>query len=162
LSCLKAAAGRYGIKIDSVATPNHARKLTKAMTLRQPLSVAKHVLVVDDDAAVRKSIKFALELEGFEVRDFSSAEELLLIEESIPPCSCLVVDYYMPGMNGLELVARLRERDMALPAVLITSSNDNLRDRAAAFGIIMVDKPMLGVPLLNAVRAAFGGETTSS
>ena len=53
------------------------------------------MLVVDDDAAVRKSIKFALELEGFEVRDFSSAQELL-IEENIPPRSCLVVDYYMP------------------------------------------------------------------
>jgi len=131
------------------------------MTLRQPLSVAKHVLVVDDDAAVRKSIKFALELEEFEVRDFASAEELL-IEESIPPHSCLVVDYYMPGMNGLELVARLRDRNMALKAVLITSSDDNLRKQAAASSVIMVDKQMLGSPLLNAVRAAFGDETTSS
>jgi two-component system response regulator FixJ len=131
------------------------------MTVRHPLSAARHVLVVDDDAAVRKSIKFALELEGFEVRDFSSAEDLL-IEESIPPHSCLVVDYYMPEMNGLELVARLRERDRTLPAVLITTSDDNLRNRATALGVITVDKPMLGVPLLNAVWAAFGGETTSS
>jgi two-component system response regulator FixJ len=160
LSCLKAAAGHYGIKIDSAAIPNHARKFTKAMTLHHPTSVARHVLVVDDDAAVRKSIKFALELEGFEVRDFSSAQELL-IEESIPPRSCLVVDYYMPGMNGLELVARLREWDKTLPAVLITGSDDNLRNRAAAFGVIVVDKPMLGGPLLNAVRAAFDGEKTS-
>ncbi|WP_338834281.1 response regulator [Bradyrhizobium septentrionale] len=161
MTCLKAAAGRYGIKTNSTAVPNRARKLIKAMTLRQPLSVAKHVLVVDDDAAVRKSIKFALELEGFEVRDFSSAEELL-IQESIPPRSCLVVDYYMPEMNGLELVAKLRERDSALPVVLITGSDDNLRNRAAALGVIMVDKPMLGAPLLNAVRSAFGGEATSS
>ena len=160
MSYVKATAGRYGIKINSVAIPNRARKLTKAMTLRQSPSAAKHVLVVDDDAAVRKSVKFALELEGFGVRDFASAEELL-IEGSIPPYSCLVVDYHMPGMNGLELVARLHDRNSALPAVLITSSNDKLRDQAAASGVTMVEKPMLAGPLLNAVRAAFGGETTS-
>jgi two-component system response regulator FixJ len=130
------------------------------MNPRHPISDAKHVLVVDDDAAVRKSIKFVLELEGFEVRAFSSAHDLLM-EESMPSPSCLVVDYHMPGMNGLELVARLRERNAALPAVLITSPDDKLRNRAAAFGISMVDKPMLGGHLLNAVWAAFDGETKS-
>jgi FixJ family two-component response regulator len=139
----------------------HARKLIKAMTLRHPISDLRHVLVVDDDAAVRTSIKFALELEGFEVRAFSGAQALLA-DKSIPSPSCLVVDYYMPGMNGLELVARLREREKTLPAVLITSPDDNLRNQAAALSVIMVDKPMLGGPLLNAVRAAFDGETTSS
>jgi two-component system response regulator FixJ len=68
----------------------------------------------------------------------------------------------MPEMNGLELIAKLRERNKALPAVLITSPDANLRDRAAALGVTMVDKPMLGDPLLNAVRAALDGETTSS
>ena len=160
MSYVKATAGRYGIKISFVAIPNRTRKLTKAMTLRRSPAAARHVLVVEDDAAVRKSIKFALELEGFEVREFSNAEELL-VEDSIPPRSCLVVDYYMPGMNGLELVTRLRGRYTALPAVLITSSDDNLRNRATASSVIMIDKPMLGSALLNAVRAAFGGETTS-
>jgi two-component system, LuxR family, response regulator FixJ len=130
------------------------------MHLHHPESASRHVLVVDDDAAVRKSIKFVLELEGFEVRAFSSAHDLL-IEASLPSPSCLVVDYHMRGMNGLELVAKLRERDAALPAVLISSPNDKLRSRAAASGIAMVDKPMLGGPLLNAVRAAFDGETKS-
>lgn len=65
------------------------------------------------------------------MRAFSSAQDLL-IEENIPSPSCLVVDYYMPGMNGLELVARLRERKKVLPAVLITSPDENLRNQAAA------------------------------
>ena len=82
------------------------------------------------------------------------------IEGSIPPYSCLVVDYHMSGMNGLELVARLRDRNGALPAVLITSSNDKVRNQAAASGVTMVEKPMLAGPLLRAVRAAFDGETT--
>lgn len=130
------------------------------MTLRHPKSSARHVFVIDDDAAVRNSIKFALELEGFEVRVYPSAQELPT-EDSIPSPGCLVVDYHMPDMNGLELVAKLRERNKALPAVLITSPDANLRNRAAALGVTMVDKPMLGDPLLNAVRAAFDGETTS-
>jgi two-component system, LuxR family, response regulator FixJ len=128
------------------------------MNPRHPESVARHVFVVDDDSAVRTSIKFALELEGFEVHAYRSALELL-IEDGIPSPGCLVVDYHLPGMNGLELVAKLRERNKALPAVLITSPNESLRSRAAASGISMVDKPMLGAPLLSAVHAAFDGET---
>jgi two-component system response regulator FixJ len=131
------------------------------MNLGHPKSATRHVFVVDDDSAVRKSIKFALELEGFEVRAYSSPQQLL-IEESIPSPSCLVVDYHLPGMNGLELVAKWRERNGALPAVLITSPDNNLRNRAAASGVPMVDKPMLGAPLLKVVRAAFDGETRST
>lgn len=95
------------------------------------------------------------------MRDFSSAEEVLS-GKNLPPDSCLVVDYYLPGMNGLELVARLRDRGTAARAVLITSSNNDVRNKAAAFGVIMVEKPMLAGPLLNAIRAAFGDETTPS
>jgi two-component system response regulator FixJ len=124
------------------------------MNLRHPESVVRHVFVVDDDSAVRNSIKFALELEGFEVRAYRNARELLA-EDTLPPPGCVVVDYHLPGMNGLDLVAKLRERNRALPAVLITSANESLRSRAAASGISMVDKPMLGAPLLSAVRAAF-------
>lgn len=131
------------------------------MSHRHPIAAPRHVLVVDDDTAVRTSIKFALELEGFEVRAFSNAEALLAAER-IPSPSCLVVDYHMPGMNGLDLVARLRERDKSLSAVLISSPDDSVRNRAAILGVVMVDKPMLGAPLLTAVRAAFGGEASSS
>ena len=88
---------------------NSAGKLIKAMN-RRPESAARHVFVVDDDSAVRKSIKFVLELEGFEMRAYSSTQQLL-VEESMPFPSCLVVDYHLPGMNGLELVAKLRERN---------------------------------------------------
>ena len=78
------------------------------------------VLVVDDDAGVRVSLKFTLEMEGFEVRTYSSAQELLN-ENSLPASSCLVTDYHMPAMTGLELVDRLRDRRMSIPAILITS-----------------------------------------
>ena len=119
------------------------------------------MLVVDDDSAVGNSLKFVLEVEGFQVRVFSSAEELL-DEDSLPDASCLVVDYYMPGMNGLELVAHLRDRNVLIPAILITPApSENLRNRAAAAGVPIVEKPLLGSRLLDSIREAFDGDSKS-
>ena len=130
-----------------------------------PLRVAEAcrnvMLVVDDDSAVGNSLKFVLEVEGFQVRVFSSAEELLN-EDSLPDASCLVVDYYMPGMNGLELVAHLRDRNVLIPAILITPApSQNLRNRAAAAGVPIVEKPLLGSRLLDSIRMAFDGHSKS-
>ena len=61
------------------------------------------MLVVDDNSAVRGFFKFILEVEGFQVSVYSSAAELL-DEHRLPEPGCLVVDYHMPGMNGMELV----------------------------------------------------------
>jgi two-component system, LuxR family, response regulator FixJ len=123
----------------------------------------KHImLVVDDDAAVRSSLKFILEVEGFQVRVFASGQDLLN-EESLPDPGCLVVDYHMPGMNGLELVAQLRDRQVLVPAILITPApSQNLRDRAAAAGISIVEKPLLGSRLLDSIREAFDGPIKSA
>ncbi len=73
---------------------------------------SRRVLVVDDDAAVRNSLKFSLEIEGFTVRDYSSANELMR-ESEIADAGCLVIDYHLPELNGLEMLYRLRERRVA-------------------------------------------------
>jgi FixJ family two-component response regulator len=113
------------------------------------------VLVVDDDAAVRGSHKFSLELEGFDVRTYASPEELLK-EETLPGSSLLITNYQMPTMNGLELVAKLRDRRVTIPAILVTGhSNENLRKRAAAAGVPIVEKPFLGLHLVDYIRQEF-------
>ncbi len=123
--------------------------------LRMEESRKNIMLVVDDDLAVRESLKFILELEGFRVHIYKNANDLLN-EGSVPDASCLVVDYYMPGMNGLELVAQLRNRDISIPAILITPApSESLRDRAAAAGVAIVEKPLLGSLLLDSIREAF-------
>jgi FixJ family two-component response regulator len=120
------------------------------------------ILVIDDDQAVRTSLKFTLEVEGFKVQAYSDARELLN-EVSLPPFSCLVIDYYLPEMNGLELVAKLRNRHISIPTILITTlPSKDLRDRAKAAGIRIVEKPLLGSCLLDSIRNALDEHTKAS
>lgn len=65
----------------------------------------------------------------------------------------------MPTMNGLELLARLRDRGVSIPAVVITSHpNRKLRERIAAAGVPLIEKPFLGNALTERIREAFGGD----
>jgi two-component system response regulator FixJ len=112
------------------------------------------VVVVDDDPAVCNSLKFSLEIEGFAVRLYESAAELLS-ERTLPDCSCLVVDENMPGIGGLDLIAELRDRHVAAPAILIASDlNTALAGRAARVNVPIVEKPLLNDALLDLVRNA--------
>ena len=113
------------------------------------------VLVVDDDAAVRSSLKFALEVEGLTVRLYDGAASLLA-EGALPSCACLVIDYRMPVMDGLELIETLRARRVDMPAILITArANKQLRSRAAKSGVRRVlEKPLSDGALVDSIRAA--------
>ena len=113
------------------------------------------VLVVDDDAAVRHSLKFALELEGLSVRLYEGGEALLA-DADLPATGCLVVDYRMPAMDGVELMDRLRRRRVDLPAILITAkATRDLRERAARSGYRQVlEKPLEDSRLVDSIRCA--------
>jgi FixJ family two-component response regulator len=114
------------------------------------------VVVIDDDLAVRNSLKFSLEIEGLTVRSYATGAELLSAGD-LGLCNCLVVDQNMPGMNGLELIALVRARRFAAPAILITSHpSPSLRDRAQKAGVPIVEKPLLGNALLDKIRDVVG------
>jgi two-component system response regulator FixJ len=119
-----------------------------------PVNARQVILVVDDDEAVRQSLKALMEAEGFEVRAFSSGPDLLN-ETNLPVIGCLLVDYHMPAMNGLELVSALRDRGISIPAILITSNPAKyVRDRAAAVAVLVIEKPSPGSYLVDSVRQA--------
>lgn len=94
------------------------------------------VIVVDDDAAVADSLGLLLEAEGYEVRAFTSAAEFLAGWRARPR-TCLLLDQRMPGMDGLELLARLMPD--APPTILVTGDHDQaLAQRARAAGVVSV------------------------
>ena len=79
------------------------------------------VLVVEDDLAVRSSLAFSLEIEGFKVRSYATGEELL-DAASLDGCDCFIIDQKLPGLSGLDLIAKLRDLHVDAPAILITSN----------------------------------------
>jgi FixJ family two-component response regulator len=112
------------------------------------------VIVVDDDAAVRNALKFSLEIEGYAVRTYSDALDLLNGPQ-LPPDACLVMDYKLPGINGLEAITLLRERYAELPAILITTlPSTKVVQHANEANVPIVEKPLLEDALLKQIRAA--------
>lgn len=123
-------------------------------TQAHSLTPSSIVAVVDDDYAVRQSLQFALELEGFTVRTYADGEALLK-DADLGSASCLVIDENMPGLKGLDLVATLRARHDTAPTILIASRpTAELNARAAEAGVPVIEKPLLGTSLVDHIRDA--------
>ena len=82
------------------------------------------VNVVDDDEAVRDSMRWLLEANGFEVRCFESAEAFLAADTLREPVGCLVLDVRMPGLSGLALQDEMLRRGSTMPVIFVTGHGD--------------------------------------
>ncbi|WP_395715001.1 response regulator transcription factor [Reyranella sp.] len=113
------------------------------------------VLVVDDDAAVRAALKFALELEGFCVRLYDGPAAILA-ERYLPDHGCLVIDFWMPEIDGIDLIGILRSRHVWLPAIVISGRVDKqLLRRAEELGVSRVlEKPLSDATLVDCIHHA--------
>lgn len=126
-------------------------RVTATTVIRAPRPA---VILVDDDPAVTHAMQFSFDLEGLDVRSFQDGESLLAVDD-LPEKGCLILDHNLPGMDGLALLDRLRAADIRLPAILITTNpRAALRNRAAAAGVPIIEKPLLTDALLTAVRTA--------
>jgi two-component system response regulator FixJ len=116
------------------------------------------VFVVDDDDAMRDSLDFLLSSAGCAVRTFESAERLLeaLTDSN---CGCVVSDVRMPGIDGLELLRRIKAARPSLPVVIITGHGDvPLAVEAMKLGAAdFVEKPFDDERLIGLVQAALAG-----
>lgn len=121
----------------------------------QPVPPVPQVFVVDDDLAIREWLEVLLKAAGHSVVSFASGPAFLEAYRQDQP-GCLVLDIRMPEMSGLELQARLKERDALLPVIFITSHGDvpmaveAMRSGAVDFLL----KPFHDTDLLDRVRHA--------
>jgi two-component system response regulator FixJ len=113
------------------------------------------VYVIDDDDAVRESLLFLLDVEGFRAHGFASADDFL-DTAPMPTSGCIVTDLRMPGLDGPTLLRLLPERGVGLPAIVITGHGDAAAAaRALAAGAFdFLEKPFQDTAILGAIRAA--------
>lgn len=114
------------------------------------------VQVVDDDASLRRSLRFLLESVDWKVQLHASAEEFLEVVAPRSQPSCVLLDIRMPAMSGLELQQVLRQRGIDIPIIFMTGHADvsmavqAMKSGAADF----IEKPFKDQALLDAVAAA--------
>src|SRR5437773_1207584 len=89
------------------------------------------ILLVDDEAAIRKMLKKYLERNGIAVMDASSGEEALeIVGAKGPDLKFLITDLVMPGLSGRELASRVRRLYPSLPILFMTGYSEQLPDSA--------------------------------
>lgn len=112
------------------------------------------VAIVDDDRSVQTAIKDLIESAGLAAQCYGSAEEFLG-SERWHETACLVLDFMMPGMSGLEMQARLKTLGSPLPIIFITAHGDStMQTEAMKAGAEVLLKPFDDEVLLERVRAA--------
>ena len=112
-----------------------------------------NVVLVDDDAAVRNSLRLLLTGRGYDVDSYAGGDAVLEAKLACSARTCLIADYLMPDIDGLTLLERLRKQGWLGPALLITGHfNGTLERRALAVGYSRVfEKPLNHERLLDAV-----------
>ncbi len=108
------------------------------------------MLVIDDDAAVRESLRAALELKGLEVHLAKSGEEGLIRVTQRHP-SVVVIDYSLLGMNGAETTRRLRLVDPDLAVVAISAEKQHKDEMLEAGACAFIEKPINVEDLVHAI-----------
>ena len=121
------------------------------------------VHIVDDDEAMRDSLKWLLESRGLEVELYASAEEFLrAFNDGF--CGCLVLDVRMPGMSGPDLHELLQARASTLPVIFITGHGDvpmavsALKKGAADF----IEKPFNDQDMVGLIESCMKQDRTAA
>jgi len=114
----------------------------------------QRILVVDDSEAVRSFIAGLLRCEGYAVSEACDGEEALRrVREE--PFDVVVTDFQMPGLNGLEMMAQMREQDDQTPVIIVSGLETDLSRLAVELGAYAwMSKPLSSHMLLDIVRSA--------
>lgn len=114
--------------------------------------------IVEDDAAIRESLKLLLETRGYDVATFPSGVELFASGDG-KRCKCVILDVNLPGDNGFDVLAKMRAKGLSTPAIFMSGrASAQMRSaaermKAAAF----FAKPVPPAELLSAIARATSG-----
>lgn len=113
------------------------------------------IFIVDDDEVVRNTIGQLIESVNLKAKKFASAREFLDFYVPAQP-GCLVLDVRMPGMSGIQLQAKLREKDIHIPIIFITGHGDvQMAVQAVKNGALdFIEKPFRNQVLLDQIQEA--------
>lgn len=120
------------------------------------------VFLIDDDDRIRASLARALRKREFTVQSFASAEEFLDSYNLSQP-GCLVLDYGMPGLNGLDLQKHLNEMNATIPIIFISGHAGVPESVQAMKGgaVDFLEKPFRQTTLVRCIVAAFSADQTA-
>ena len=121
------------------------------------------IFIVDDDSHIRQGLREVLEDSGRAVEDFSTCEAFLAAFHPGRE-ACLILDAYLPGMDGIDLVRRLQSAGHKLPVIMITGNSDvPMAIQAMKAGAIdFIEKPIRPEELLTSVDRALEQSRDSS
>lgn len=124
--------------------------------MSEPAGKEPCVFLVDDDADIRASLSRALSLRGYQVHAYASAADFLESYDGQTP-GCLILDYGMPQMNGLELQKHLRDSGLKIPIVFVTGHGGIPESvQAMKMGAIdFLEKPFKQSVLIERIDTAF-------
>lgn len=121
-----------------------------------PMSKLFEIAVVDDDESVCKALKRLLGSAGYHASTFTRGAEFLRSVETRRP-DCVVLDVHMPGMTGLDVLARLKDSGSEVPVIIITAYDDReTHQKALQAGALFLRKPFNDQALLDAIHDALG------
>jgi two-component system CheB/CheR fusion protein len=161
---LRAIAAQECAQVSKPVKPAELTQLISRLLLAQPAQGRLPspdtqglpvIHVVDDDPQIRDGLRRVLEADGKKVVDYPSCEAFLEAYRAGPE-ACLLVDAYLPGMGGLQLLHLLAQPGYQLPAIMITGNSDVKMAVAAmkAGAIDFIEKPFGAAALLSGVARA--------
>jgi two-component system, LuxR family, response regulator FixJ len=126
--------------------------------VRNLVSVKTLIYIVEDDPAIRDSLKLLLEMRGHKVEAFACGADLLGGDDTkrCEPCDCLILDVNLPGDDGFEVLAKLRQRGVDAPAIFVSGRcTAAIRARAKRANVVaFFEKPVQPSELFKAIDHA--------
>jgi FixJ family two-component response regulator len=123
---------------------------------------SRSITIVDDDEAVRHSLQALLEAAGLSVDVYPTGEDFLAAADAAGGAAggtgCLILDLHLPGLDGVQILERLRDAGDTTPVILISARFDPATrvraDRAGA--LVLLEKPLREAALLDGIERALG------